>query len=612
MDAPAFKYWAFISYSHADSAWADWLHGAIETYSVPARLRRASKHAGRQTNGQAEAIPRHLYPVFRDRDELASSSDLSTRIREALAQSRCLIVICSPRAAASRWVEQEIRAFRELGRADRVLALIVDGEPGAAGGKECFPPALREGEPLAADARPEKDTRETARLRLIAGILGVGFEELRQRERQRVLRQRLRTAASVLAAVAAMALVYVGIADKGLDLPGGARLRQALDHYGLSVFRPVESEAAIEQSAGAAEAGMIARMDREWRAGDWLRPNPTRTNGAKMAISPWVTSQAMWGAFAAVGHASSELPDFLAVLDAPFAPDLLIEANGKKFGWLVSDADFPQADPALWTVAAIAEAVGRGDLIDVTQRQHFLSRLAYAQQAADTYRPTPDGGWNVFPQQDDPNDHTTYATSLALLALLELHHAGLDWEGDPGKIDILLRASATWLAGQFDARGDPPGWHAESGRGPVVDGLTLPLYAELLRCEEEAGVPLPPVILAAIPGQIDRLLGRAADYPIATASYTRIFTNFDGVRVTRWQDVSFPWLPGAIDLTTRWLRRLDRTGAAPEQKLQTERVLGYLVVDLGAQSFPDIESGKAPIYFASETLHALATAVPEH
>jgi hypothetical protein len=605
-----FKYWAFISYSHSDARWADWLHKAIETYRVPTRLRsRASP---------AEPIPRRLYPVFRDRDELPSSPDLSGKIREALTQSRTLIVICSPRAAVSRWVDEEIHAFRALGRGDRVLPIIVEGEPNAvpgSGALECFPASLREGEPIAADARPGKDARENARLKLIAGILGVGFEELRQRERRRAVQRRVRTAALAVAAAAALALVYAGVADKGLDVPGAAQLRRDLDHYGLSVFRPVRGEAEVRQAAAQGRAGMITRMHGEWISGAWQRPNATRTNGPQLAISPWVTSQAMWGLFAAIAPADKTLPDFLAALDAPFAKGLPVEANGKKFGWLVSDADFPQAEPALWTVAALATALGRDQLLDAGQRAHLLARLAYAQEAADSYRPLADGGWNMFPQQDDPADHTTYATALALIALLELHHARLDWHGEKGAdgphVEAMLRASAGWLMREFDAKSSPPGWRAEANRpGPVIDGLTLQIYGELLRAEEEAGIVLPPAIAQAIADQVDRMLARTVDHPIAGASNTRIFTNYDGVRVTRWQTLEYIWLPGAIDVAARWLRRLERSGGAPEAKTQARRVLGYLVVDLGSRAFDDAITGKDPIYAASETLHALASIPP--
>jgi MTH538 TIR-like domain (DUF1863) len=85
---------AFITYSHRNRRVAEWLHKAIENYRVPASLVGAA--------GRDGAIPRHVFPVFRDRDELGSAPDLSELIREALAQSAYLIVLCSPSAAKSR------------------------------------------------------------------------------------------------------------------------------------------------------------------------------------------------------------------------------------------------------------------------------------------------------------------------------------------------------------------------------------------------------------------------------------------------------------------------------------------------------------------------------
>lgn len=195
--ASDFKYWAFISYSHQDEAWALWLHKALETYRVPRRL------VGRPLRG--ETVPRRLFPIFRDRDELPSSHELGAALTAALRGSRNLIVICSPRSATSRWVNEEIKAWRALGRSARIFCLIVDGEPNASGeyaASECFAPALRGDasfEPIAADARERKDGKSGAKLKLIAGLLSVGLDELKQREKQRQFWQRVQATAAAFA-----------------------------------------------------------------------------------------------------------------------------------------------------------------------------------------------------------------------------------------------------------------------------------------------------------------------------------------------------------------------------------------------------------------------------
>jgi len=192
--AKNYKYKAFISYSHSDEKWAAWLHKALEAYRPPKGL------VGTQT--PCGAVPERFSPVFRDREELATSTSLGDTLTRALEDSACQIVICSPRAAKSRWTNEEILTFKRLGRSHRIFALIVDGEPGASqnpdtADAECFPPALIHemgddgeltdvrSEPIAADARPGKDPKQSAKLKLLAGMLGVGFDALRQREVQR-------------------------------------------------------------------------------------------------------------------------------------------------------------------------------------------------------------------------------------------------------------------------------------------------------------------------------------------------------------------------------------------------------------------------------------------
>lgn len=220
-DSP--HYQAFLSYSHSDSADADWLHKAIERFVVPRGL------VGRVTpNG---TVPRNLTPIFRDRHELAASSDLGQTIRAALKQSRFLIVLCSPAAAASRWVNEEILAFKKLHGDQRVLAAIVGGEPWAsemAGreAEECFPPALREkydrrgratgkrAEPIAADLREDRDGREAGKLKLVAGMLGLGLDDLVRREQQRRQKRLTYVAAASLAGMTLTSGLAVFAFDK--------------------------------------------------------------------------------------------------------------------------------------------------------------------------------------------------------------------------------------------------------------------------------------------------------------------------------------------------------------------------------------------------------------
>ena len=158
----AFKYKAFISYSHQDEAWADWLHAQLESFEPPSNLPR-------------------LAPVFQDKQELAASSGLSSSIDAALQGSEYLLVVCSPAAVASRWVTAEIERFISLGRQDHIFCLMVDGDPNSPDAEGC-PSPLQSREPLAADVRTDGHARNHAFLRLTAALLGVDFNDLRKRD----------------------------------------------------------------------------------------------------------------------------------------------------------------------------------------------------------------------------------------------------------------------------------------------------------------------------------------------------------------------------------------------------------------------------------------------
>ncbi len=226
MNTPPYKYWAFISYSHRDAAVARTLQRTLEAYRLPKRL------VGRRTT--AGEVPARLKPVFLDREELQAGTDLKKIVGEALAQSRYLIVVCSPDAARSPWVEQEIIEFKKTHGESRVLAVIASGEPFASRlpgreAEECFPLPLRaeltssglaDGpalEPIAADFRTHADGRHRGTLKLIAGIVGVGADDLIRRDARRRMRQLALLAAGSLAGMAAMGVLAISAVQSRND-----------------------------------------------------------------------------------------------------------------------------------------------------------------------------------------------------------------------------------------------------------------------------------------------------------------------------------------------------------------------------------------------------------
>jgi tetratricopeptide (TPR) repeat protein len=209
-----FRYKAFISYSHADERRAAWLHRALENYRIPKSV-IAVQQLGANRIGT----------IFRDREELATSDSLTGSIRSALDASEHLIVICSPTAAQSRWVNEEITYFKNTGRSAQVHCVLV-GPPDSS-----FPPALlidlnqdgeattAETEPLAADLRSQGDGKRSAKLKLLSGLLGCGLDELRRRDAQR---QQRRMIAAIAASVAGMAItsglaVWALVAEREAD-----------------------------------------------------------------------------------------------------------------------------------------------------------------------------------------------------------------------------------------------------------------------------------------------------------------------------------------------------------------------------------------------------------
>lgn len=259
------KYWAFISYSHKDTAVADWLHKKLETYRVPRSLVGTPSREG--------AVPARLIPIFRDRDELPTSSELGDNLQRALQQSRYLVVICSPPAAQSRWVEEEVRAFKGWNGRDRIIALVADGIPNASDRaqpeQECFPQSMRfdvdatqapvRVEPIAADLRPEGDGKNRAFLKIVAGLLGIGFDDLYQREKRRATRRKILVGVAAATAVLGLVGIYVSIAQLGRSQ---SRMRTELANVGAGSKVTTTEFKDLRLSNKDAETRIRAAVDR--------------------------------------------------------------------------------------------------------------------------------------------------------------------------------------------------------------------------------------------------------------------------------------------------------------------------------------------------------------
>ena len=193
-DPIAIEYRAFISYSHADTRWAKWLHKRLENFVIDKEL-----HGRETTTGK---VPKTLHPVFRDRNDFQTGHSLTDQTLAALDASGALIVLCSPASAKSEYVNEEIRLFKTRHPQRPIVPLILQGKPDDPD-HGCFAPALQfqlaadgsisdqSSGVIASDIRETGDGRELALAKVVAGVLGLPPDDIFRRA-ERARRQRLR------------------------------------------------------------------------------------------------------------------------------------------------------------------------------------------------------------------------------------------------------------------------------------------------------------------------------------------------------------------------------------------------------------------------------------
>ncbi len=313
------SFWCFISYRHSDNAtkgreWATWLHRELETYDVPQELVGTS-------NEQGLPIPGRIYPVFRDEEELPAYADLSSAILHALSQSRSLIVICSPDAKNSKFVNEEVARFKALGRASRLCGMVIRGDPDvlsaanclplplirkvgsdgrvsqvaetpllvdlreAGGGEEWQDSSLRLASLVEAGASPEEASEQSAvrearlqesKLFLIAWVLGVSYQTLydAHERKERALRRGRYYAVAFWASLAVTGLLAVwfglqaadGMRQRADESAGKAEMAKLAAQKAQQEIAAKELEAAKIRLGTLFAEGLALRQAERWSA----------------------------------------------------------------------------------------------------------------------------------------------------------------------------------------------------------------------------------------------------------------------------------------------------------------------------------------------------------
>lgn len=205
-----YKYFAFLSFQSANAKEALQMQRALETYRLPYAVSR--RHG----------LPRKLGQCFCYLTDISLREELMHELQARLAESKYLIVLCSPQSAKSTFVNGGIERFIELGRRDCIIPLIVDGVPYSGNPEtECYPEALRRYFPKSSNPFEDHQilgvniheegvsahrARQRAVVMVMARMLGLNFEDLWRRE---IKRRRQRVTASIVALI--MILSAIGL-----------------------------------------------------------------------------------------------------------------------------------------------------------------------------------------------------------------------------------------------------------------------------------------------------------------------------------------------------------------------------------------------------------------
>ncbi|MBO4857346.1 MAG: TIR domain-containing protein [Treponema sp.] len=171
-----YTYSAFISYSSKDEKVAKSLWKKLERYRLPAVLQK-----------QHTDVPERMH-IFLDQGDIVPGDTVENALSRELADSKKLIVVCSPNSARSKYVELEVKNFLSLGHSTNdIIPYIIGGEVNRESPFNCYVPSLfgdKEQDTLNG-VSVLRDGKWKAFVGVLANLLDVKFDEIYKREKVR-------------------------------------------------------------------------------------------------------------------------------------------------------------------------------------------------------------------------------------------------------------------------------------------------------------------------------------------------------------------------------------------------------------------------------------------
>ena len=261
-----YTYDAFISYNLENKEFVAKLEKALENFKPPKDLNLPQKHLN----------------VFRFEGDM-TGTDYYQSIKDHLRKSAKLIVICSPKARQSKYINDEISRFAEINNPLNIIPILLEGLPNNEASEKqldqrAFPEKLCEiiSMPLAVnyvginliEDRVNRGAFEGAWYTLLANIYGISREEIEQRDKKRIQKQRrFRLILTIFIIISLLGLTVIAWIQKG-EADNQRKRAEINENKALD-----SSKVAQEQRRRAEDSSRVAKEQRKLAQQNALEAN---------------------------------------------------------------------------------------------------------------------------------------------------------------------------------------------------------------------------------------------------------------------------------------------------------------------------------------------------